>query len=462
MRRAIALILLAAGFVMPVAARAQGGACPNVPTSAPLFLEYADGTVKWRGEVFGKPGIVTASYGQGVSQGLRALGAGTIYWENSLATLAQGDPATNAATDVQKAAEQSGCSTPYIGLNEFQGSNFTSRYAQNVLALMQNMQALGARPFLLIPSSSANTTASGAATFFTTAAQYGDLVHEIYFNAKTVSGQGPIVGSRNSRTAFRNRLGAFQALGIPRTKQGIMLGFQSGDNSGGRSGLQPTAAWLQFVKLQSLAALQVNKEAAVGSIWSWGWGTFASAGSADADKQVAACTYLWSRDQSLCNAPAQATFDTSLTEGQLNLSSGVQCSFTNGRISQRQVRQWTGIAGGAQAALNALFETTVVKRARKVPGRSVSAAEKAIVKSRFKNSRPAYLKRLKRSKLSRKTARTIIGTLVAEKSLGSGATTSAESQALQTTTCVLDQVPAANTGSITGRLTYLKLASSKR
>ncbi|MBA2506155.1 MAG: hypothetical protein H0V29_09445 [Thermoleophilaceae bacterium] len=456
-----ALALLALG--VPGAALAQGGSCPGVPTSGTNYYDYADGSVKWRNTVFGRPGIITASYGVAVSRDLRAAGAATIYWEASLAGLASGSGSIpqKSADLVQTAANQSGCATPYITLNEFQGSNFTNQYAQNVLAVMQNIQALGARPILLIPTSSAKTGNSGAATFFTAAAQYGDLVHEIYFNAKTVSGQGPVVGSRNTRIAFRNRLGAFQALGIPRAKQGIMLGFQSGAGQGGRSGLQPQSAWLEFVKLQSLAAQQVSREGAVGSIWSWGWGTFANAGSADADKQVAACTYLWSRDPGLCNAPSQAQFDTSTSAGQLTLSPGVQCSFTGGRITQTQVRQYKRLAGSPQAALNALFETAVVRKARRASSRSVSSAEKAIIRSRFKNSRSTYLKRLKRSKISRKTARTVIATLLSEKALGSQATT-LQNQALSNTTCLLDQVSKASTGSLATRLTYLKLVSPKR
>ena len=45
-------------------------------------------------------------------------------------------------------------------------------------------------------------------------------------------------------------------------------------------------------------------ELGVWSVWSWGWGTFDSSG-ADADKAVAACTYLWTRDPVLCDALAQ-------------------------------------------------------------------------------------------------------------------------------------------------------------
>ena len=91
-----------------------------------------------------------------------------------------------------------------------------------------------------------------------------------------------------------------------------MLGFQSGDSQGGRAGLQPTAAWLEIVKLQSQAGLAVARELGLSTVWSWGWGTFATPGSADPDKQAAACTYLWARDQTLCDALGAAPCPASI------------------------------------------------------------------------------------------------------------------------------------------------------
>ena len=101
-----------------------------------------------------------------------------------------------------------------------------------------------------------------------------------------------------------------------------MLGFQSGDPFGGRAGLQPTAAWLEIVKLQSQAGLVVARELALSTVWSWGWGTFATPGSADPDKQAAACTYLWARDPALCDAPALGVpgFDPDLTRRAPSIS----------------------------------------------------------------------------------------------------------------------------------------------
>ena len=96
----------------------------------------------------------------------------------------------------------------------------------------------------------------------------------------------------------------------------MMLQFSSTRNAGGREGLQPLAKWLDVVKWEALAAKQVAGELHVPTIWSWGWASFNPSGN-DPDKPIVACTYLWTRDHSLCDAPALAgaQLDQSLDVG---------------------------------------------------------------------------------------------------------------------------------------------------
>ena len=76
-----------------------------------------------------------------------------------------------------------------------------------------------------------------------------------------------------------------------------------------------------------LAVKQVSREIPLATIWSWGWGEWAAA-DRDPDKPAAACVYLWTRNPSLCAGPSMAgpEFDRSLTEGQLRLPGGTQCT----------------------------------------------------------------------------------------------------------------------------------------
>ena len=71
-------------------------------------------------------------------------------------------------------------------------------------------------------------------------------------------------------TPFRNGILDFTKTGIPVTKLGLFLGFQTARGTGGREGLaaQP---WFRTVKWQALAARYVAQEMKVPLIWSWGW-----------------------------------------------------------------------------------------------------------------------------------------------------------------------------------------------
>jgi hypothetical protein len=176
-----------------------------------------------------------------------------------------------------------------------------------------------------------------------------------------------------------------------------MLGFQSGIGYAGREGLQPTDSWLEVVKLEALAARQVATELGVWSVWSWGWGTFDSAG-ADADKGVAACTYLWTRDPVLCDALAQVDgdFNGSRDEGQILLAAGVQCQIgPKDTITTAAIDRLTRLARGRQAALGALLVRDLVM-GRRATQLSIRRQEAAIIYGRFKNSRGRYVAALAR------------------------------------------------------------------
>ena len=415
----IALVVVA---LLPGQAHASPTAACGLPDAKPLWIEYSEGSVGFRQDVFAKPGIVAGTSGTAMPAALRKGGAQTVYWWMKLGsivgtTTAPADPATIAPAAQKlfdQAAASSGCATPYIALNELNGASTTTpwtatnaQYRANVLELMHQLSSKGARPFLLV--NSAPYTDGDAGAWWRQAAQYGDIVPEVYFNARVIIGQGVILGSRRMRTLFRNAIAAYTAIGIPVSKLGFVLGFQSGPGAGGREGLQPSSAWFEYAKLYTLAAKQVAAEFGIATVWTWGWGTFNTAG-ADPDKAAAACVYLWTRDPNLCDGPAVAGdgFDDSLTEGQIKLSPGVQCSLDGRAMRQTDLSRMTAVTRDRDVAFTILFDRLVERGLAQVSPDRVLQAEHAIVAGSFNDNRPAFTAALAKARANVYVAREAI------------------------------------------------------
>jgi len=264
-----------------------------------------------------------------------------------------------------------------------------AQYRANVLLYLRTLAARGARPYLLI--SSAPYTAGEAGDWWRQASQVSDLVLETYFNAPTIYSQGALLGNRTLRVAMRKRILSFTALGIPTAKIGLMLGFQTEPHQGGREGLKPASAWFETVKWQALAAKQVAREWPIATVWSWGWANWGARGY-DPDKKAAACVWLWTRDHTLCNGPAAAGpgFDPSLTEGQIRLPAGVQCSVDGRQVGSAAITRLQALTGDRQVAFTALFARAVESEAAPVTTRDVLTAERAVIATRFGGSVAAY------------------------------------------------------------------------
>jgi hypothetical protein len=362
--------------------------------------------VGFRQALFGRPSIAVASTGSGVAKALRDAGASTGYWEMNLQNLvgtptAPADPATMdavAAAEVQKAQASTACPNPLIALNELLGSEAAGplpapaqQYRDAVLALVRALAADGATPFLLVPR---RFTTKGTEDWWRQVGQVGWLVPEVYTPATSLWSVGdPFLISRVIRVGFREWVSRLSVLGIPASRIGIMLGFQSGDAFGGRAGLQPTAAWLEIVKLEAQASLVVARELALSSVWSWGWGTFATPGSADADKQAAACTYLWARDASLCDAPAMAIpgFDPDLTAGAFDLAPALQCRYDGGSFATAELTGLTAAGATAASGLTTLLERSIVRTRATIGPTALLRAERSVIAGQFGGKRGQYL-----------------------------------------------------------------------
>ena len=131
-----AVCVAAAGLVPQASQTAVAGQC-GLPDSTTLWFDYAEGSVPFRNQVFGHPGVIAATSGVPGPAALRKLGAQTVYWEMHLdrlagTTTAPADPSTiQAAADklYDKAVATTGCPTPLIGINELNGSGLTTPWA---------------------------------------------------------------------------------------------------------------------------------------------------------------------------------------------------------------------------------------------------------------------------------------------------------------------------------------------
>jgi hypothetical protein len=406
--------------------RAAAWPC-GLPSASPLWVDYTDATVPFWKQVFARPGLVLATPPGtgGLPASLRASGASTVYFDLKLASRvgtpdAPADPATIADTankEFDAAVKQTGCATPLIAENELFGAGTqtpwtpgNARYRANVLALLTQLTARGAHTYLLISSPPYGGDTAG--DWWRAVAQVSDIVREFFPSAPEVTTLGPIAGSRLLRTQMRQAMTAFTSIGVPAARLGLMLEFVSGTY--GRNGIKSSSAWFDYVKLDALAARQVAGELGLPTVWSWGWATYTAKSPFDVDKQAAACVYLWTRSQSLCDGPtaAGAGFDSSLTVGQLNLPARVFCTLgSTGVIASATRAQLAAVTGDEQTASAVALGWGATRPLAEVTGRQIDAAEQAVIDTRFRGSRAAYLAALARRRATRGLAR---ATLAAE------------------------------------------------
>jgi hypothetical protein len=431
-RRALvaALALAAAGAVLaPRAVRADGPAGCGVPAKAPLWVDYAGHDAP----ITPKAGLVLAvSSGTEIPSQMRAAGAATIFFDLNLnkrvgTPSAPADPATiadKAKREFDFAVQVTGCSTPLIAENELFGaqtvtpwSATNAQYRANVLLLLQELDKLGATTALTIANPP--YTGGDAAEWWREAAQAAIMIRQVYFTAPGPKGLfklGPERASRAMRKGMRGLIERFAQIGIPASRVALELQFQSAPGQGGRQGLQPKSAWLEIVKLEALAARQVAAETKIEGVWSWGWPSFSVAG-VDPDKPAAACVYLWARDQTLCDGPALAGpgFDTSLTEGQIDVPAGVRCTLGAARILKSDVGRTAAITGDAESAATALLQRLVLRAESPVDPQTVLAAERAIVRDRFGGSVARYRAALADAHVTLQDARAIVADRLARE-----------------------------------------------
>jgi hypothetical protein len=397
--------------------------CSLFGSKTPLWLDFADGSVPfWN--LFARPGVTALASNLIYPPRLRDGGAQTAYFDLYLnrrvgTTSAPADPATivdKANKFYDYAVQAMDCANPVIAENELFGSwlavpwsKTNAQYRANVLLFLQTLRQRGAQPWLLVNAKP--YTDGTAGDWWRQVADVAGIVREVYFPAPMIYKQGPILGSRTLRQSFRNGILDFTKIGIPVSKLGVFLGFQTSQGTGGREGLE-TKAWFRTVKWQALAARYVAKEMNFSSIWSWGWAEWKTTpGEMDPAKWRAACVYLWTRSPGLCDGPRAAGkgFVRSRTEGQLILSSGLRCQLGGTTVRWSQINPILKLTGDPELAFSNAFGRAVAQRAAHVAYGDILAAERSIISARFAGSRGAYLAAIADARTNLSVARGIIG-----------------------------------------------------
>ena len=420
----MAAVVFALALVGGRGAPAQGlQANCNVMTGSPTWLDFADGSVPFW-DLFAKPGVTAMASNFIYPPKLRAAGARTVYFDLYLnrrvgTTSKPADPATivaKANTFYEYAAKAMDCSNPVIAENELFGSWLAvpwsasnAQYRANVLLFLQTLRARGAQPWLLVNAKP--YTAGTAGDWWRQVADVAGIVREVYFPAPLIWRRGPLYGNRTLRQSFRNGILDFTKIGIPVSKLGLFLGFQTTKGTGGREGLA-AKSWFQTVKWQALAARYVAREMKISSLWSWGWAEWTTTpGEHDPDKPKAACVYLWTRNPRLCNGPAAAGkgFNRSRTDGQLILAPGLRCRIGDAAVRWSAINPILKLTGDPELAFSNAFARAVEQRAAHVTYNDILAAERSIVAARFGGSRAAYKAAIADARTNLSVARGIIG-----------------------------------------------------
>ena len=421
-RLLIALAASAFGSFLLPATGSAALSC-GLPDDAPVWIDFADGSVSFWRERFARPGVVVATGGPELAADARAAGATTVHWDMYLRKRVgtPSEPADASLIDRRAdslfdyAVSVTGCQQPLITLNELWGASLptpltptTDRYRANVLRFVSRLAERGGRPALLV--SSEPFTGGDAAVWWRAVGQVSDLVLESYSNANHVWKDGAVDGSRRLRTSYRRSAAKLLAIGIPASRIGLMIGFQTGPGVGGREGLQPRSSWFDVAKWQAFAARQVARELRLPHVWSWGWAQ-RNERSRDPDKTYAACVWLWARDPSLCDATGilGQELDADRRAGQIDLPAGIRCLYRSTALTASSVASLAKVTGDRELALTALVIRAVERERTRVSPSDVLAAEQRIATARFGGSSAAYRAALAEAGASVAVARAIIG-----------------------------------------------------
>jgi hypothetical protein len=422
-------VILAAAAALATSFPSAGTAAPSVradacgvPAQSPVWVDFGGHDAP----IPAKPGVVIAvASGTDVPQQMRDAGAATVLFDLNLnkrvgTSTNPADPSlmeARAKSLYDYAVQVTGCQTPVIAENELAGAQTPTpwttnneQYRSNVLQFLTALSGLGATPLLSIANPP--YTGGDARLWWQQVSKVAILLRQVYFTSPNAAGLyqlGPGAASLSMRQSLRGLVNHLTQIGIPSSRVALQMQITTSPGLGQRAGL-PAQEWFEIVKLEALAAKFVATQFKLAGVWSWGWATFNPNVTPDPDKAAAACVWLWARDQTLCDGPAAAGegFDSSLTEGQLDVPAGARCLTSAGTISRSAVARFTALTGDPGYAASVLLEQLTLAAQAKVAYPDLLSAQRAVIATEFGGDRTKYWAAVKAAKLTLGDARAII------------------------------------------------------
>ncbi len=422
MKRSLLVVLITLVTSAGGAHGAVRDAC-GVPSQTPIWVDFGGHGAP----IPAIPGeTIAVASGTDVPAQMRSTGAATVLFDlnfnNRVGTST--NPADPSLIDARAqslftyAVSVTGCQTPMIAENELAGAQTptpwtanNAQYRANVLQFLTDLSSLGATPLLSIANPP--YTDGEAGYWWQQVSKVAILLRQVYFtspNAVALYKLGPVAASREMRQSLRGLVDHLTQIEIPSGRVALEMQLTTSPGLGQRAGLEPAAAWLEVVKLEALAAKFVATQFKLEGVWSWGWATFNANVTPDPDVAAAACVWLWARDQSLCDGPAEAGagFDSSLSEGQLEVPAADRCLTSAGPILRNAVSRFTALTGDPGYAASVLLEQLTLASQQPVDYTDVLSAERAVIAAGFGGNRAAYQAAVSAAKLTLGDARAII------------------------------------------------------
>jgi hypothetical protein len=417
----VALLIVAAGGASAAPA-ALADTC-GVPSQGPVWVDFGGHDAP----IPAKPGVTIAvASGTDIPAQYREAGAATVLFDLNFnkrvgTTSNPADPSVidgRAKSLFDYAVSVTGCQTPMIAENELAGAQTptpwtpnNAQYRANVLQFLTDLTNLGATPLLSIANPP--YTGGDATYWWQQVSKVAILLRQVYFTSPNAVGLyklGPAAASVSMRNSLRALVNHLTQIGIPAGRVALEMQLTSSPGLGQRAGLEPPQAWFEIVKLEALAAKYVATQFKLEGIWSWGWATFNANATPDPDRPAAACVWLWTRDQSLCDGPTAAGtgFDSSLTEGQLDVPAGVRCVTSAGTVLRNAVARYTALTGDPGYAASALLEQLTLSSQVTIAYPDLLSAERAVIVAGFGGDRTKYWAAVKAARLTLGDARAII------------------------------------------------------
>ena len=259
------------------------------------------------------------------------------------------------------AVSVSGCETPLIALNELWGASLPTpltptaeRYRANVLRFVSRLASRGGRPALLV--SSEPFTGGDAATWWRSIGAVSDLVLENYANANLIWRDGPVDGSRRLRVRYRRSAAKLLAIGIPASRIGIMIGFQTGPGTGGREGLKPRSRWFDVDEVAGTCRSSGRARVQARACLVVGLGATGRAiERSRQDVRARACGCGLATRAFVTLRPILGhELDPDLKTGQLSLPAGTRCIYGSTPLTASSVASLAKVTKDRELALTAL------------------------------------------------------------------------------------------------------------